>query len=141
MEDMIPKFEACGLYYFMGQRTNSSEMAVKQFLATAEIDIDEESITWMTGFKRYSTTFAEFAAANSLDYGTISARIDLYTEDNFEEFVQFYEPEFLEGLVRQQDWGIILLWLTKLPESQFFPRVETRAKLETSSGTLSTMSW
>jgi hypothetical protein len=103
MEDMIPKFEACGLYYFMGQRTNSSEMAVKQFLATAEIDIDEESITWMTGFKRYSTTFAEFAAANSLDYGTISARIDLYTEDNFEEFVQFYEPEFLEGLVRQQD--------------------------------------
>jgi hypothetical protein len=67
-------------------------MAVKQFLATAEIDIDEKSITWMTGFKRYSATFAEFATANSLDYETISAGIDLYIEDNFEEFVQFYEP-------------------------------------------------
>jgi hypothetical protein len=91
MEDLIPKFETCGLYHFMGQRTDFSEMVVKQFLATAEIDIDEESITWMTGFKRYSATFAEFAAANSLDYGTISAGIDLYTKDNFEDFVQFYE--------------------------------------------------
>jgi hypothetical protein len=96
MEDLIPKFEACGLYYFMGQRTDFSEMVVKQFLATSEIDIDEESITWMTGFKRYSVTFAEFATANSLDYDTISAGIDLYTEDNFEEFVQFYEPARLE---------------------------------------------
>jgi hypothetical protein len=43
-------------------------MAVKQFLATAEIDIEEESITWMTGFKRYSATFVDFAAANSLNY-------------------------------------------------------------------------
>jgi hypothetical protein len=77
-----------------------SEMAVKQFLATAEIDIDEDSITWMTGFKRYSATFAEFAAANSLDYGTISAEIDLYTEDNFEDFVQFYEPARL-GIPRR----------------------------------------
>jgi hypothetical protein len=41
----------------------------------------------MTGFKRYSATFAEFATANSLDYDTILARIDMYTEDNFEEFV------------------------------------------------------
>jgi hypothetical protein len=45
MEDLIPKFETCGLYHFMGQRTDFSEMAVKQFLATTEIDIDEESIT------------------------------------------------------------------------------------------------
>jgi hypothetical protein len=87
MADLIPKFETCGLYQFMGQRTDFSEMAVKQFLATAEIDIEEESITWMTGFKRYSATFADFAAANSLNYGIISARIDLYTEDNFEDFV------------------------------------------------------
>jgi hypothetical protein len=46
----------------------------------------------MTGFKRYSITFAEFATANSLDYDIISAGIDLYTEDNFEEYEQFYEP-------------------------------------------------
>ena len=100
MEDLIPKFETCGLYHFMGQRTDFSEMAVKQFLATTEIDIDEESITWMTGFKRYSATFAEFVAANSLNYGTILAGIDLYIEDNFEDFVQFYEPARL-GIPRR----------------------------------------
>jgi hypothetical protein len=92
MEGLIPKFEACGLYDFMGQKTDFSEMAVKQFLATAEIDIDVQSITWMTGFKRYSATFAEFATTNILDYDTISAGIDLYTENNFEEYEQFYEP-------------------------------------------------
>ena len=75
-------------------------MVVKQFLATAEIDIDEQSITWMTGFKRYSATFADFAAANSLNYCIISARIDLYTEDNFEDFVEFYEPARL-GIPRR----------------------------------------
>jgi hypothetical protein len=96
MEDPIPKFETCGLYQFMGQRTDFSEMAVKQFLAIAEIDIEEESITWITGFKRYSATFADFAAANSLNYDIISAGIDLYTEDNFEDFVQFYEPARLD---------------------------------------------
>jgi hypothetical protein len=100
MEGLIPKFEACGLYDFMGQKTDFNEMVVKQFLATAEIDIDEQSITWMTGFKRYSATFAEFATVNSLDYGTISVGIDLYTEDNFEEFVQFYEPARL-GIPRR----------------------------------------
>jgi hypothetical protein len=92
MEGLIPKFEACGLYDFMGQKTDFSDMAVKQFLATTEIDIDEQSITWMTGFKRYSAAFAEFATANSLDYDIVSARIDLYTEDNFEEYEQFYKP-------------------------------------------------
>jgi hypothetical protein len=100
MEDLILKFETCGMYHFMGQRTYFSETAVKQFLATTEIDIEEESITWMTGFKRYSATFAEFTAANSLNYDTISAGIDLYTEDNFEGFMQFYEPARL-GIPRR----------------------------------------
>jgi hypothetical protein len=100
MEDLISKFEICGMYQFMGQKTDFSEMAVKQFLATAEIGIEEESITWMTGFKRYSATFADFVAANSLNYGIISAGIDLYTEDNFEDFVQFYEPTRL-GIPRR----------------------------------------
>jgi hypothetical protein len=86
MEGLIPKFEACGLYDFMGQKTDFSEMVVKQFLATVEIDIDEQSITWMTGFKRYSATIAEFATTNNLDYDIISAGIDLYTKDNFEEY-------------------------------------------------------
>jgi hypothetical protein len=54
----------------------------------------------MTGFKRYSATFAEFATANSLNYETISVGIHLYTENNFEEFVQFYEPARL-GIPRR----------------------------------------
>jgi hypothetical protein len=41
MEGLIPQFQECGLYDFMGQKTDFSEMAVKQFLTTAEIDIDE----------------------------------------------------------------------------------------------------
>ena len=60
----------------------------------------------MTGFKRYSATFAEFAAANSLDYGTISAGIDLYTKDNFEDFVQFYEEKFNESFFQPHDYII-----------------------------------
>ena len=32
MEGLIPKFETCGLYQFMGQRTDFNEMAVKQFI-------------------------------------------------------------------------------------------------------------
>ena len=106
MEDLIPKFEACGLYHFMGQRTDFSEMAVKQFLATAQIDIDEESITWMTGFKRYSATFAEFAAANSLDYGTISAGLTYTLKITLKTLCNSMSQqgwEYLGGLERQQD--------------------------------------
>jgi hypothetical protein len=40
----------------------------------------------MTGFKRYVATFAEFATANRLDYAMISHGVDLYTEDQFEDF-------------------------------------------------------
>jgi hypothetical protein len=46
----------------------------------------------MTGFKRHVATFAEFAAAISLDYAIISQGVDLYTEDQFEDFAQYYEP-------------------------------------------------
>jgi hypothetical protein len=106
MEDLIPKFEACGLYHFMGQRTNFSEMAVKQFLAIAEIDIDEQSITWMSGFKRYSATFAEFSTANSLDYDTFQLGLICtlkITLKNLCNSMSQQGSEFLGGLVRQQD--------------------------------------
>ena len=39
MEGLLAKFQACGLYEFMGQRTDFNELTVKQFLATAEINI------------------------------------------------------------------------------------------------------
>ena len=92
MEGLLAKFQACGLYEFMGPRTDFNELTVKQFLATAEINIDEQLIVWMTGFKRYVATFTEFAAANNLDYALISQGVDLYTEDQFEDIAQYYEP-------------------------------------------------
>jgi hypothetical protein len=61
MEGLIAKFQACGLYAFMGQRSDYSELAVKQFLSTAEINIEDQLIVWMTWFKIYVATFAEFA--------------------------------------------------------------------------------
>jgi hypothetical protein len=54
----------------------------------------------MTGFKRYVATFAEFAAANNLDYALISQGVDLYTEDQFEDIAQYYEPARL-GIPRR----------------------------------------
>jgi hypothetical protein len=71
MEGLIPKFQACGLYEFMGQRTDYSEIAVKQFLAIAENNIEDQLIVRMIGFKMYVATFAEFAIVNSLDYDMI----------------------------------------------------------------------
>jgi hypothetical protein len=72
MEGLLAKFQACGLYEFMGQWTDFNKLTIKQFLATAEINIEDQLIVWMAGFKRYVATFAEFAAANSLDYVNIS---------------------------------------------------------------------
>jgi hypothetical protein len=42
----------------------------------------------MTGFKHYVATFTEFATAKSLNYTIISQGVDLYTEDQFEDFAQ-----------------------------------------------------
>jgi hypothetical protein len=100
MEGLLAKFQAYGLYEFMGQRTDFNELTIKQFLTTAEINIDDLLIVWMTGFKRYVATFAEFAAANSLDYALISQGVNLYTEDQFEDIVQYYEPARL-GIPRR----------------------------------------
>jgi hypothetical protein len=87
MEGLLAMFQACGLYEFMGQRTDFNELTVKQFLATSEINIEYQLIVWMTGFKRYVATFAEFAATNSLDYAIISQGVDLYTEDQLEDLL------------------------------------------------------
>jgi hypothetical protein len=54
----------------------------------------------MTGFKRYVATFVEFATANSLDYAIISHGVDLYTEDQFQDYAQYYEPAWL-GIPRR----------------------------------------
>jgi hypothetical protein len=92
MEGLLAKFQACGLYEIMGQRANFNKLNVKQFLAIAEINIQDQLIVWMTGFKRHVATFAGFATANILDYDMISQGVDLYTEDQFDDYAQYYEP-------------------------------------------------
>jgi hypothetical protein len=49
MEGLTTKFQACGLYEFMGQKNDFNELAVKHFLSTAEINIEEQLVVWMTG--------------------------------------------------------------------------------------------
>lgn len=73
----------------MGWRSDSS-------LPLQRFDIEEKTIICMTGFKRFDATFVEFVAANSLEYDLVSAGIDLYTKENFENYVQYYEPARLE---------------------------------------------
>jgi hypothetical protein len=46
----------------------------------------------MTGKSEYEATFAEFAAANLLNYEYFSDGIDVYNEDILENIVVFYEP-------------------------------------------------
>jgi hypothetical protein len=46
----------------------------------------------MTGRRRYDATFANFASANPLNYVMISTGIDLYGEDIFKLYEQYYEP-------------------------------------------------
>jgi hypothetical protein len=54
----------------------------------------------MIGFKRYVVTFDEFTNVNKLDYDVISNGVDLYTEEQFEDCVQYYEPARL-GIPRR----------------------------------------
>jgi hypothetical protein len=73
MEDLFPKFQACGLYEFMGDKThevciiqiflrptNYNEMVIRQIFAISEINTEEKSIVWMTRHMRYATTFTDF---------------------------------------------------------------------------------
>ena len=46
MEGLIAKFPECGLYEFMGHMTDFNELTVKQFLATVEINIEDQLIVW-----------------------------------------------------------------------------------------------
>jgi hypothetical protein len=56
------------------------------------MDFDAKNIKWMTGKSEYETTFAEFAAANYLDYEYFTDGVDVYNEDILENTVVFYGP-------------------------------------------------
>jgi len=92
---LVANLHAMGLHDFLRHKHNWNDMIVRQFYATMEIDTMNEKIEWMTGKRRYSGTFDEFAIANELDNGFFANSIDLDEEDPLpiEQRRQFYEPE------------------------------------------------
>jgi hypothetical protein len=92
---LVANLHAMGLYDFLQHKCNWNDMIVRQFYATMEIDTVKEKIEWMTGKRRYSATFDEFARANKLDNGFFLDSIDLDEEDPLpmEQRRQFYESE------------------------------------------------
>jgi hypothetical protein len=86
------KLENLGLKPFLQHRCDWNDTIIRQFYATYEIYFDAKNIKWMTGKSELEATFAEFAAANYLDYEYFSNGVDVYNEDIIESTVVFYEP-------------------------------------------------
>jgi hypothetical protein len=86
------KLENLGLKPFLQHRCDWNETIIRQFYATYEMDFESKKIKWMTGKSEYEATFAEFAAANHLNYEYFSDGVDVYNEDILENTVVFYEP-------------------------------------------------
>jgi hypothetical protein len=86
------KLENLGLKPFLQHRCDWNDTIIRQFYATYEIDFEAKNIKWMTGKSEYEATFAEFAAANYLNYEYFSDGVDVYNEDILENTAVFYEP-------------------------------------------------
>jgi hypothetical protein len=56
------------------------------------MDFIGKKMRWMTGKSEYEATFAEFAAANLLNYEYFSDGVDVYNENILENTAVFYEP-------------------------------------------------
>ena len=95
MADLVPRFESMGLTNFFQHRCDWNETIICQFYATLEIDLVEEKFWWNTGKRTYYATFAQFAAANELDYEFItaedSANIVMENPMNEDDYPMFYE--------------------------------------------------
>ncbi|XP_072150636.1 uncharacterized protein [Setaria viridis] len=85
-----------GLRPFLEHRCDWNDTIVRQLYATVEIKMEEETIEWMTGQCKNKATFAEFAAANKLDYAFLSNEqsYNIVLEDNLsdDQSIQLYEP-------------------------------------------------
>jgi hypothetical protein len=86
------KLEHLGLKPFLQHRCDWNETIIRQFYATYEMDFEAKNIMWMTGKSVCEATFAEFAAANHLNYDYFNDGVDVYNEDILEDNVVFYEP-------------------------------------------------
>ena len=96
MSALVDRFEAMGLANFLQYRCDWNETVIHQFYATLEISMEEERIWWTTGKKTYYASFAQFAAANELDYDSITNEqsVNVVLENPLDEndYPMYYEP-------------------------------------------------
>ena len=96
MSALVDRFETMGLANFLQYRCDWNETVIRQFYATLEISMEEERIWWTTGKKTYYATFAQFAAANELDYDFITNEqsVNVVLEISLDEndYPMYYEP-------------------------------------------------
>ena len=107
MSALVDRFEATGLANFLQYRCDWNEIVIHQFYATLEISMEEERIWWTTGKKTYYATFAQFVAANELDYDSITSEqsVNVVLENPLDEndYPMYYEPANV-GIARSF-WG------------------------------------
>jgi sulfur relay (sulfurtransferase) DsrC/TusE family protein len=72
MSALVDRFEAMRLANFLQHRCDWNETVIRQFYATLEISMVDEKFWWKTRKRTYYATFAQFTAANELDYGSIT---------------------------------------------------------------------
>ena len=58
MSDLVDRFEQMGLANFLQHKCDWNETVIRQFYATLEINMVEETFWWTTGKRTYYATFA-----------------------------------------------------------------------------------
>jgi len=96
MSNLVDRFEEMGLANFLQNRCDWNKTVIRQFYATLEINMVEEKIWWMTGKRTYYAIFAEFTAANQLNYDFITSErnVNVVLENPLDEndYPMYYEP-------------------------------------------------
>ena len=96
MSALVDRFEKMGLANFLQHRCDWNEIVFRQFYTTLEINMVEERIWWTTGKKTYYATFAQFAAANELNYDfitneqSVNVILEIPLDEN--DYPMYYEP-------------------------------------------------
>jgi hypothetical protein len=72
-------FEFQDIIEFLKDKCNWNDFIVRQFLATMEIDFDEE-IEWMTQKRQYRASFVESCTTNKLDSNFYTKKASTYGE-------------------------------------------------------------
>jgi len=95
MSGLVPRFETLGLRDFLEHKCDWNDTVIRQFYATVEVDMINETLFWMTGKRRYEATFREFATVNELDYDFIITHSHDITDEatlGINDIIRFYEP-------------------------------------------------